>query len=101
MRVPGLNEGNLTVINQAIRALAEGASNSLGQVTLTPSVTTTIVSDPLATTESHVALCPLTSNAAAAIPTTYVSARAQGTFTLTHANAATVDRTFSYRISRK
>jgi hypothetical protein len=101
MRVPGLNEGNLSVINQAIRALAEGASNSLSQVTLTPSVTTTIVSDPLATAESHVALCPLTANAAAAIPTTYVSARTQGTFTLTHASAATVDRTFSYRISRK
>src|ERR1044072_7316279 len=100
MRVPGLNETNLPVINQAVRALAEGASNSLSQVTLTPSATTTTVLDSLATADSHVALCPLTANAAAAIPTTYVSARSPGAFTLTHANAAAVDRPLSYRISR-
>jgi hypothetical protein len=100
MNVPGLNESRLAVVTQAVRELAEGASNSLSQVTLNPSTTTTIVSNPLCTNQSHVALCPLTDNAAAAIPTTYVSSRGQGTFTLTHANAVSVDRTFSYRLSR-
>jgi hypothetical protein len=100
MRVPGLNEGSLPIVAQAVRELAEGASNSLSTVTLTASATSTVVSDRLATPSSHVDLCPLSANAAAAIPTTYVSARAQGSFTLTHANASTVDRTFSYRISR-
>jgi len=100
MNIPGLNETRLAIIVQAIRELAAGASNSLGSVTLTPSTTTTVVSDRLAVSGSHVALCPLTANAAAALTTTYVSARGQGSFTLTHANAATADRTFSYRISR-
>lgn len=100
MNVPGLNETRLAILTQAIRELAVGASNSLSEVTLTPSATTTVVSNSLATSQSHIALCPLTANAAAALPTTYVSARGQGTFTLTHASAATVDRTFSYRISR-
>jgi hypothetical protein len=100
MNIPGLNETRLAIINQAIRELAAGASNSVSQVTLRPSLTTTVVSDPLATVESHIDLCPLTANAAAAQATTYVSSRGRGTFTLTHASAASTDRTFSYRISR-
>jgi hypothetical protein len=100
MNVPGLNETKLAILNQAIRELAEGASNSIDQVTLRASATTTVVSDPLASAVSHIDLCPLTANAAAAQAGTYVSARARGSFTLTHASAATVDRTFSYRISR-
>lgn len=100
MNIPGLNETKLPIINQAIRELAEGASNSTGQITLTPSSTTTVVLDRLATKDSHIDLTPLTANAAAAMATTYVSARGQGTFTLTHASSATVDRTFTYRISR-
>jgi hypothetical protein len=100
VNVPGINEERYPIINTAIRQLAEGGTNSLSNLTLTPSATTTIVSDPLATADSHIALCPLTANAAAALATTYVSARSKGTFTLTHANTATVDRTFVYRISR-
>jgi hypothetical protein len=100
MNVPGLNETRLAILAQAIRELAEGASNSVSTVTLRTSATTTVVSNALASTGSHIDLCPLTANAAAAQATTYVSARARGSFTLTHASAATVDRTFSYRISR-
>lgn len=101
MNIPGINEERYPIINTAIRQLAEGSCNALSEVTLTASATTTVVSNVLATTNSHVDLCPLTANAAAALATTYVSARAKGSFTLTHANAATVDRRFSYRISRQ
>lgn len=100
MNVPGLNENRLAVINQAIRELAAGASNSLSSVTLTPGTTTTVVNNRLASATSHIDLTPMTANAAAALATTYVSARTQGAFTLTHANAVSADRTFSYRISR-
>jgi ethanolamine utilization microcompartment shell protein EutS len=100
MNIPGLNETRLVVLSQAIRELASGASNSVGQVTLTPSSTTTVVADPLATASSHIDLCPLTANAAAAQAAIYVSSRGQAAFTLTHASAASGDRTFSYRISR-
>ena len=42
----------------------------------------------------------VTANAAAEVGagTIYVSAKAQGSFTVTHANSATADRTFAYRI---
>lgn len=100
MNVPGINEERHPIINTAIRQMAEGSCNCLSQVTLAVSATSTVVVDPLATAESHIALCPLTANAAAALATTYVSARARGSFTLSHSNAALVDRTFSYRISR-
>lgn len=100
MNIPGLNETRFAILAQAIRELAAGASNSLSEVTLTPSATTTVVSNPLATATSHISLCPLTANAAAALSTTYLSAGGPGTFTLTHASAATTDRKFRYRISR-
>lgn len=100
MNIPGLNETKLPVLSQAIRELAAGASNSVSAVLLTPSGTTTVVSNALATPNSHIDLCPLTASAAAALPTTYVSARDQGTFTLTHTSDASTDRVFTYRISR-
>jgi hypothetical protein len=43
-----------------------------------------------------VLLMPKTANAAAALASTYVTATAPGTFTLTHANTASTDRTFGY-----
>ena len=100
MNIPGLNETRLAVLSQAIRELAAGASNSVSQVTLTPSSTTTVVSDPLAAPDSHIDLSPITANAAAALGTTYVSSRGPGAFALTHTSSAAVDRTFTYRISR-
>jgi hypothetical protein len=39
---------------------------------------------------------PTTANAAGAMTNLYLSARDRGSFTLTHANAATTDRTFLY-----
>lgn len=101
MNVPGLSEERLQILTTAIRQLAEGSTNSLSSVTLRPSFTTTVVTDVLATVDSHIDLCPLTANAAAALANTYVSSRLKGSFTLTHGNTATTDRTFSYRISRQ
>jgi hypothetical protein len=101
VNVPGINEERPSIINTAIRQLAEGSTNALSTVTLRAGFTTTVVADVLATLDSHVDLCPLTANAAGALANTYVSSRAKGTFTLTHANAATTDRSFSYRISRQ
>ncbi len=45
---------------------------------------------------SQVFLAAKTANAAAALATSYVSAVANGAFTITHANNAQIDRTFGF-----
>lgn len=96
------DEKSLWTIVQAILQLAQGRSNSVGQVTLRAGQTTTTVTkavDKAAVNVSvgcEILLSPRTANAAAALTNVYVSAVGQGTFTLTHANAASVDRTFGW-----
>lgn len=94
--VPALTERNPVRILQAIRDLFAGRSNAVGQFTLTASTTTTTVTAPNASVASRITFSPRTSNAAAALGSTYVSAKAQGSFTVTHANNAQTDRTFDY-----
>jgi len=83
-------------LTDAINLLQDGRSNAVGTVTLTANTTTTVVTDNKFESSMVVLLSPLTANAAAAIATTYVSARTKGSFTLTHANNAQVDRSFAY-----
>ncbi len=80
--------------------LAAGRSNAVGTVTLTVSVATTTVTDANCAAGSCVMLVPTTANAAAEIGngTMYLSAVANGSFTITHANAVTAGRTFLYAI---
>lgn len=100
MKDLALDEKDSIKIVQAVRELIQGRSNAVGNttVTLRAGFTTTTVSDRLASASSHIDLMPLTANAAAALGSTYVSARGQYTFTLTHANNAQVDRTYGYAV---
>lgn len=81
-----------------INGLIDGRSNNAGTFTVTASAATTAVSDPRAGTDSVIVWMPTTANAAAAISGMYVSARGNGTFTITHANNAQTDRDFVYAI---
>jgi hypothetical protein len=89
-------EKELTKIVTAVNQLAQGRSNAVGSVTLTANATTTTVSSQTCGAGSVILLSPLTANAAAALATTYVSAVAPKSFTLTHASNAQVDRTFGF-----
>ncbi len=86
--------GGLRRLSNSINSLGDGRSNAVGDVTLTLSSATTLVSDPRVGTDSVVTLMP--TNAAAATEAPYVAVTA-GSFTITHANAAT-SRTFRYAI---
>jgi hypothetical protein len=100
-KVPFLPDTRETVrrlVDTANRAM-DGRSNAIGEVTLTPSATTTAVTDYRVGSDSVIVLMQTTANAAAAYGTTYVSARTQGGFTLTHANNAQTDRTFEYTVT--
>jgi hypothetical protein len=90
------DEIHRTQIANAVNELLKGRANNVGSVTLTANVTTTTTTDTRIKTQMKVFLSPKTANAAAALANVYVSAVADGSFTLTHANAATTDRTFDY-----
>jgi len=105
--VPGITETDLKKIILAIQQLAAGRSNATGSITLTPNQATTVVDvakNPIAPTiiaaGSVPLLVPKTAGAAAEVGngTLYVSAVANGSFTITHANSATTGRDFYYAI---
>jgi putative flippase GtrA len=91
-------ETDLERFISAINELAEGRSHSTGRFTLTPGATTTVVPFQNCSASSEPQFSPRTANAAAAVPTTYISAIANGSFTLTHANNAQIDRTFGFTV---
>lgn len=87
------------------RKLAEGANRALqgklicaGDVTLTASSATTTLNDERIGTESFIGFMPLTANAAAEVPTLYVTNRNKGSATLNHANNAQTDRDYVYLV---
>ena len=97
---PGIAETDLKKIVLAIQQLAAGRSNAVGSVTLTTGSPTTTVSTRNCAAGSTPILTPATANAATELGngTIYVSAVANGSFTITHANSATTGRTFFYAI---
>jgi hypothetical protein len=98
--VPGITETDLKKIVLAVQQLAAGRSNAVGIVTLATGSGTTVVTDKNCAAGSTPLLTPTTANAAteAGNGTMYLSAVANGSFTITHANSATSGRTFLYAI---
>lgn len=101
--VPGITETDLKKIVLAIQQLAAGRSNATGTVTLATGSATTVVTtsqDGVIAPASTPILTPITANAATEVGngTMYVSAVADGSFTITHANSATTGRTFLWAL---
>ena len=84
------------LLAETVNNILKGRSNNAGTFTLTANVTTTVVEDNSFESSMVPLWSPTTANAAAAVTNVYVSARDKGSFTLTHANTATTDRTFIY-----
>lgn len=80
---------------EVVNNILAGKLNAVGTVTITNSATTTTVADFRVGPESVILLMPTTSYAAGEIATTYVSARAANSFTITHPSATT-SRIFDY-----
>jgi hypothetical protein len=98
--VPSRDEKDTTKLVLSLQELAAGRSNAVGTVTLTVSVATTVVTTSNCAVGSTPILTATTANAATEVGngTIYVSAVANGSFTITHANSATTGRTFKYAI---
>jgi hypothetical protein len=87
-------------VASVVNRLNQGKLNCTGSVTLTPGAAATEVTDARAGAGSVVLLMPLTASAAAEVAAggLYVSTRAKGAFTVTHANNGSINRTFGYVI---
>ncbi len=98
--VPGITETDLKKIVLAIQQLAAGRSNAVGSVTLTPGASSTTVTTANCAAGSVPILVPASANAAAEAGngTMYVSAVANGAFTVTHANSTMAGRVFLYAV---
>lgn len=83
-------------ISGTVNEMLKGRGNNVGSVTLTANATTTTLEDIRIKLTMTMLLTPRSANAAAAMANVYISAVADGSITLTHANTATVDRTFDY-----
>lgn len=90
--------GDARQVAAVLNRVAQGKLNCTGSVTLAAGAASTTVNDPRATAASVILPMPVTANAATEIGngTLFVSARSKGSFVLTHANNAQVDRTFGY-----
>ena len=77
----------------------EGKINVVyGPFTLTANAASTTLTDSRISGQSWIGLSPQTSNAAASVATTYVSAQVAGSATVDHANNAQTDKTFNVLI---
>lgn len=97
---PAPTEVNPIKLNRSIRDLFEGRSNATGQFTMTQNSATTTVTAINCGPESKIFLTPRHANAATEFGagTWYISAVGPGSFTVTHVNSATANRTFDYAI---
>lgn len=81
-----------------INLLLRGKFNNRFEGTLAANAASTTFRNPNLGPDSHVALMPLTANAAAALATTYPTAQAQGEITYAHTNNSQTDRDFRFAI---
>jgi hypothetical protein len=100
---PGINETDLKLIITSLQQLAAGRSNATGTVTLNTGSATTVVvptqSGMIAVTSQPI-FTPMTAAASAELSSgnMFVSSVGKDTFTITHTNSATANRTFSWAI---
>lgn len=96
--VPALTETDLKQFALSLQQLAAGRSNAVGKVTLAVSAASTVVTDANCSVGTTPILTPTTAHAATEVATMYVSAVANKSFTITHANNTQADRTFLYAL---
>ena len=86
-------------ISEVVNNILRGKMNCTGEVTLTNSATSTIVTDFNAGPESCIVFMPQSSDAASELygGSMFVSARARDSFTITH-TSGTNTRKFTYAI---
>ena len=89
--------GDPRLVAEIVNRTIDGGLNSTGSVTLQTSSSTTTVNDARASENSVVLFMPKSSNAASELTSLFVSARTNGSFTITH-NSSGTSRQYEYII---
>lgn len=86
--------------DRTIKSLLAGKLNAIGEITLTPSASSTTLTDVRLTAFSFLWFMPQSQNAANALTTIYVPRTTQknGEAVINHASDAATDKTFTYLI---
>jgi len=87
---------HLRLISNTVNNTLDGKLNSTGSVTLTASATNTTLTDARIGANSIIILEPTNANSNTAKANLYVSAKADGSATLTHASSSNTDQKFGY-----
>tara|TARA_R100001015_G_scaffold18486_2_gene11757 strand:- start:5039 stop:5368 length:330 start_codon:yes stop_codon:yes gene_type:complete len=87
---------HIRLISNVLNNTIDGKLNSTGNVTLTASATSTTLTDARIGANSIILFMPTTANGNSAKDNLFVSARANGTATLTHASSSNTDQSFGY-----
>lgn len=89
---------HLRLVSTSLNNTINGKLNSTGIITLTASSTTSTLTDARISGNSVILFMPTTANARTALNGLHVSARADGSATLTHASSGNTDQNLSYCI---
>tara|TARA_R100001591_G_scaffold2176_1_gene5425 strand:+ start:22 stop:348 length:327 start_codon:yes stop_codon:yes gene_type:complete len=89
---------HLRLVSTTLNNVMDGKINSTGEITLRASQTTTTLEDARIGGDSVIVFMPTTANGKTAENDLFVSARASGTATLTHASSSNNDQNFAYII---
>jgi len=89
---------HLRLVSTSLNNTINGKLNSTGSITLTASSTTSTLTDARISGNSVILFMPTTNNGRTALNTLYVSARGDGSATLTHASSSNTDQNLSYCI---
>ncbi len=89
------SENYIRKLMQSLNFAMLGKTNNVGELTLTPSATSTVVQNNLVNLNSAIILQPITEHAADHFVDTWVVA-GDKQFTVNHNNNSQIDRTFKY-----
>lgn len=80
---------------EKINQLNQGKFNGVTQITLTPSATSTTLTNSRIGANSFIGLQPTTASAATACPSIYIDTQQKGQATVHHPSSAATDQTFN------
>lgn len=90
--------GDQRAVAEIVNGIMNGKINNTGVVILNSSGTSTTLTDARIGAESVIIMTPMTENAAKEFGTCYISARTNGSATITHQNTGHADLNYTYII---
>jgi len=90
--------GDQRAVAEIVNGIMDGKTNNTGTIRLASSSTSTTLTDARLGPASVIIMTPMTSNAAKEFGTCFISARTNGSATITHQNTGHADLDYTYII---